>query len=175
MNDAAHRVEHFEEVNEVGQYINGVLGLGHDPKLILYVAFFHDLFAWSRKNHHELSGAFVKGTCHPLIEALTEEERVLVSQGCEEHRASFKGEFSSQFSELMNSADRGWPEDIDAMLERAIQYRMAKGESREEAYPESVAHLKEKFGKGGYARYPALYLEAFGEELEELQAEIARL
>jgi len=172
LNDAAHRIKHFREVELCGYHLNEVLGLGYDPKLILFVAYFHDMFAWSRANHHELSGSFVRGTCHAVLSSLTDEERLLVAQGCEEHRASFKGEFSSGFSALMNSADRGFPTDVGAMLERAIQYRMARGHGRDESMQPAIDHIKEKFGAGGYARYPDLYKQAFEGQLTEMQETI---
>ncbi len=56
LNDEAHRVKHFSNVEKCGNEINQRLGLGFDSRLILLVAFFHDMFAWSRINHHDMSG-----------------------------------------------------------------------------------------------------------------------
>lgn len=175
LNDHAHQLQHFHEVESCGNIINDVLGLKYDPKLILYVAYFHDLFAWSRQNHHVLSGEFVRGTCHPLFSKLNSTERETIAVACEEHRASFKGRFTSQFSMMMNSADRGFPNDVPAMLERAIQYRLGKGDTREAALPTSIQHLKEKFGRDGYASYPKMYTDAFGDVLEAQYDEIDAL
>lgn len=175
LNDRAHQIEHFHEVESCGNAINNTLGLNYDPKLILYVAYFHDLFAWSRENHHRLSGEFIRGTCHPLIKKLSSSERIDVAIACEEHRASFKGRFTTQFSMLMNCADRGFPNDVPALLERAIQYRLGKGDTRVEALPTSVQHLKEKYGRNGYAVYPEMYTRAFGDVLDAQYDEIDAL
>lgn len=176
LNDGAHRVEHFDGVALAGLHINRVLGLGYPERMILMVAYLHDLFAWSRENHHMLSQEFVKGTCHPLIGHYTKtaEERILVAKACGEHRASFKGLFSSPFSELMNSADKEHPKSLDSMIQRAMSYHMDRnpGSTFKEARRVSELHMKEKFGRNGYARYPNMYKEAFGKELEEIWKQI---
>lgn len=178
LNDRAHRLEHFEEVFQTGMSINQRLDLDYDPKLILFASYFHDLFAWSRENHHTLSHVFINGTDHPVIvDNLSSHERYYVGLGCREHRASFEGQFTNEFSELINSADRGLPGDVHAMLGRALAYRSHRypEESVEACKAVSLKHLKEKFGTGGYARYPDLYVKAFGSELQAQREVIDRL
>lgn len=184
--DEAHRQEHFDDVYETGLHINEVLGLGQDPKLIMFVAYFHDLFCDQREIHHELSGRFIMETRERLIERnLTLCERKRVASACEEHRASFKGNFSYILSELMNSADRGQPKPVTEMIDRAIAYRKSKfpHDSKKESYQdylhriidESISHIKEKYGRNGYARYTDMYKKVFGEELENMYNEIDNL
>lgn len=175
LNDEAHRCNHFVNVEACALEIDQRLGLNQNPQLILMAAYFHDMFAWSRVNHHLLSAEWVKSTDYEHIVALSNEDRALLSHACREHRASFKGQFTSLFSELMNAADRELPGQIEDMLERAIQYRAARGMTRDEALAPAIAHIKEKFGTGGYARYPRLYLDAFGDALEVQRKEIDNL
>ena len=168
LNDRGHRVEHFKAVNRCGQLINSrmfIQGEEFPPKLITLFAFFHDLFAWSRNNHQELSARYVATTDHPLFADLTPTERGWVARACREHRASYKGVYTCLFAELAAAADRGMPGDVDGMLERATMYRVDRGAGLEEARVGAVEHLKEKFGTGGYARYPEIYKQAFGPEL----------
>lgn len=168
LNDAAHREEHFRMVELTGHHINKTLRLGFNPKHILLVAYFHDLFSWSRHNHHLMSGEWIMTTDYPLIAQLNPEERYLVASGCREHRASNQQPFTNQFAELMSSADRGFPEkNLKGMLQRAIEYRLHRGDNHEEARKGALTHLKEKFGSQDYARYPNLYLQAFQKELQE--------
>lgn len=170
LNDAAHRIEHFLEVEGCGNYINDTLGLGYSPKLIMLVAFFHDLFAWSRYNHHLLSAEWVSSTDNPLFADLTEREVLLVAAGCREHRGSGTMPFTCEFAEMMCSADRGFPStDLTGMLSRAVAFRTAQGVSEEIAIIDAKVHLKEKFGSNGYARYPRLYQKAFGDQLLKQQ------
>jgi uncharacterized protein len=178
LNDKAHQAGHFEEVFQTGMVINDKLGLGYDPKLILFAAYFHDLFAWSRYNHHLMSCQWISSTDHPLlVDNLNPVETRMVSWACYQHRASYDGVFENTFCELINAADRGLPGNVPAMLERAIQFRQAKApnESAEQVLEASIKHLKEKFGQGGYARYPELYTKCFGSELELQRQHIAAL
>jgi hypothetical protein len=178
LNDKAHRENHFEAVFQCGTAISNRMDFGYDPKLILFAAYFHDMFAWSRVNHHELSYHWMMSTDHPvIIDNLNPSETVEVARGCLQHRASFKGNFKNQFCELINAADRMMPGNVSDMLERAILYRVAHHpeQSEDQRYEESVKHLKEKFGMSGYARYPEMYLTCFGEELQKQRDEIALL
>ncbi|MNF21516.1 hypothetical protein D3C81_176670 [compost metagenome] len=180
-NDLAHQIGHFNAVEVCGNEINNRLKLGYDPKMIMLVAYLHDMFAWSRVNHHIMSWQYVLTSDMDLLCTLTGPERKLVAYGCKEHRASFGGKFTSAFSELMNSADRELPGNVPAMLERAIQYRVDNlgwtdnEESRLAVRDDAVAHIKEKFGDGGYARYPEMYLRCFAAELEQQRLDIAKL
>lgn len=178
LNDRAHRVEHFSEVFQTGLDINKRLGLGMSKKLTLFAAYFHDLFAWSRENHHLLSEEFIRGTCHPLInEHLNQEERLLVAGACRKHRASNREEFSNFFEEFINASDRERPKDVNSFVDRAIKYRQDKFKhmSHEEMEADAIQHIKEKYGHGGYARYPAIYVSAYGEEFKRLKDAIALL
>ncbi len=174
-NDNAHRAKHFMAVQHCGELINARLNLQYDHRLIMMAAFFHDLFAWSRHNHHLLSAEWVKTTDYPMVVALSGEDRALLEHACREHRASFTGNFTTQFSELINAADREVPGDVEGMLNRAIHYRLAKEGPNRSTITEAIAHLKEKFGYNGYARYPAMYIECFDRELDKQRQDIMNL
>jgi len=180
LNDLAHREDHFEEVNQTALFINNELDMQFDEVEILFAAYFHDLFAWSRNNHHELSHHWISTTDHPLIvEYLGERpwERERVALACLEHRASYEEEFSTEFSALINAADRGMPCAPEILLRRAIKYREFHfpNQTEDQRIAESIKHIKEKFGKGGYARYPDVYRRAFVGALEAQQEAIAKL
>ncbi|MNM40517.1 hypothetical protein D3C81_513180 [compost metagenome] len=179
LNDAAHRQEHFEAVFQTGMHINKELGLQYDPKHILFAAYFHDLFAWSRPIHHLLSGEFVMGGEHPLIHKhlTTSAEREWVGRACEQHRASFKGRFYSPFCELINSADRGTPGDLPGLIQRCYDHRLTTmpDASEDERMADAIKHLKHKSGSDGYARYPDMYKQVFGEQLERQRQAIDKL
>lgn len=170
--DAAHREDHFREVEQTAMVIQDRLKMNLNHHLIVVTAYFHDLFCWSRENHHVLAKQFVETSEHPCISWMLKPERETVAAACAEHRATYTGCFTSQFSQLMNAADRCMPGNVPMMLERGIQYTMARGKTRDEAYPIAVAHLREKFGHDGYARYPDLYQQAFAKELIQTKDEI---
>ena len=78
-----------------------------------------------------------------------------------QHRASFKGEFYSPLSEVISSADRGLP-DLERVVKRSMKFNRGNAQSVYE-------HIKRKYGKSGYAKYPDVYQKLFKEELAEFR------
>lgn len=174
LNDYGHREAHFMEVETTAHYLCIELGLDHDPEAILLAAYFHDLFSWSRHNHHLLSATYVRTTDNPLLDR---PDRDLIADGCEFHRGSGKLPFPNQFAELICSADRGVPNSIELVLMRTLQTRFFKEPymNRIAAMESSLVHVKEKYGSDGYARYPDLYTSVFGYQIEEQKKTIDRI
>lgn len=168
-NDPAHREQHFLDVYSTAMIIQTrVKDIEYDPIAIVFAAYFHDLFAWSREDHHERSHQFMLDTDHPLIrDNMTDFTREWVALACREHRASFKGQFSSTFTALINAADRGLPGNVPLMIDRAVKFREHRHPemSADECMAGAIQHIKEKYGRNGYARYPEIYNRAFAEEL----------
>lgn len=185
LNDRGHQREHFEAVFQTGRHISICLGLEKQIKEvdILFAAYFHDFFAWTRVNHHEMAYQYFMTADHPLIMKYYPDDpagkirRSLVAFGCREHRASYKGAFTTLFSELINSADRCFPGDVQALLKRTYDHRLSTHPdiSEDERMALCVGHMKEKAGSKGYARYPDLYMQVFGEKLKEQMEEIDNL
>lgn len=169
LNDFAHREEHFIAVEATAHMIAEKNGLDADPTLIFLAAYFHDLFAWSRFNHHKLSSVYVRTTDHRIFQDLPGNDRELVADACLYHRASGSKEFPHAFAELICSADRGIPGQPWDMVKRAMQTRFFKDPyvSVENAASIAAEHMKEKYGNGGYARLPDMYMKTFGEEVEQ--------
>lgn len=181
INDPAHREKHFMEVEAAGLKIVDRLGSGAgiSEEMVILFAWLHDLFSWSRINHHQMSAAWVRTTNYRHVAHLSAGARERLARACEEHRASYKGGYSSLFSQAMAAADRGIPrvDGIEAAIERSFQYHMAgmgdkKDVSQQEAREIAVAHIKHKYGSNGYARWPELTKELFGEELKAYQEAI---
>jgi len=176
INDRGHQEEHFAAVESLALEMNREMNLGINPLLITAVAWTHDLFAWSRKNHHKLSALWVRTTDHPLIDTLTNEEREEIAIANECHRASYKGEFPTMLAELMSSADRGKPSDIRTDIMRGWEYSKVYLELNDhDGLLRSVSHLKEKYGRDGYARIPGIYKKYFQIQLEERYRQIDEL
>lgn len=184
LNDPAHRTEHFHYVFFTGCHLNKVVKTPYHTLAVLLVAYLHDLFAWSRENHHELSHLFVVGTENKhIVEMMNmiaaenkngwdlEETRRQIAMACLQHRASFKGEFYSEFCELMNSADIGAPETVERTILRSLKYSLSKFPTltEEEHYERVASHMEEKFSSKGYLRLPALYMKCFATEVADFQ------
>lgn len=178
--DPAHRIEHFDSVfNTAIKIIERSLNLDVNPEEVFLVAYFHDLFTWSRNNHHFLSETFIRTTSCQIVKefAPTPEAIDRVALACREHRASWTGEFSGDLSRLMSAADRGIPSGAQSLLTRALFYAAAHNaeKSDDEILTISVKHIKEKFGRTGYANIPLDHLELFRPEYEALYQEIDEL
>lgn len=171
-NGPSHDWAHVVEVARAGVEIAKRLKLDELPFLL--AALCHDIFSdTDRPEHHLLAGQWVRENLGAFeSKALVE----VVARMCEQHRASYKGEYSGIMEEAFASADRGLVGiDRDArMYERAVKYAIERnGCSIVRACEISAQHIREKFGKGGYAKWPALYVRLFGDELEAMQDRIA--
>lgn len=177
--DAAHRIEHFDSVFDTALLIMSRSEPMADPQEVFVVAYFHDLFTWSRSNHHLLAETFIRTTNCTLVTSMLDTPEAVdrVALACREHRASWAGGFSSDLSRLMSAADRGIPKSAHQLLERAKLYAQAHNPdmSLYEINVTAVEHIKEKFGRFGYAKIPSTHKEMFAEEYEILYDEIDRL
>lgn len=186
LNNPAHQLDHFMEVYKTSSMINLWLGQPYEEETLLAVSLFHDLFSWSRVNHHDMSKEWVMSSDDPLLKELLEasvgpnrfhnawEARIAVSHACGEHRASYKGEYSSLLSEIMASADRGEPSGKEPIIERAFKYaRFHNPSVGFDGWVElTMSHMKEKFSSKGYARYPKLYEGFYKDELNKVRQEM---
>lgn len=156
--DAAHLIDHADDVCDLALKINTDL----DEKLIILAAYLHDMFnATNRAIHNELAFEYVLKAQDKFLTQLSKDELHTVAHAVLEHRASFKGEFYSKLSELISAADRGLP-NLEAIVVRSMKFNNANAD-------DVYAHIKDKYGSGGYAKYPDVYREIFKEELEAFQ------
>lgn len=179
LNDSAHRESHFDEVFMNCIKIHEVMNIELDlSDLLQYMAaaYFHDMFAWSRDNHHLLSQAFVKTSTCELISFFNDVQRARIALMCGEHRATFTGDFGNVWSERFNAADLGAPESVGSHVARAIKYHMDRNEcSYEQAAEVAKQHIKDKYGRDGYGRMSDVYKEVWGSSLEKFYQEIEAL
>lgn len=175
LNDRAHQEEHFYSVLADGIEMNHALKLDCNVDMIAIVAWTHDMFAWSRENHHILAESWVRSTNDPVIAALTDKERDMVATACLEHRASSSATYSSVLSELMASADRGKPVLAEKLSRAYVFAKDAYNMSDEDAFMKSITHVREKFGRNGYQALPELYTRYYERELEAMYTEIDQL
>ena len=183
LNDAGHREEHFRGVFATGVEI--LLCEEVDDEVVveglLLMAYFHDLFAWSRENHQVLSGAWIRTTRDHHVLSWVERggDREQLARACERHRASYDGTLETFFERLCSSADRGRPMELHqpgGWVERCIAYRCTRpsyaGMTRREMVCDTASHLEEKFSSSGYVQYDEMYTRTFGPTMERLRAEV---
>lgn len=123
-----------------------------DRMLLLTAAACHDLgLVNGRENHHTDSGAIIRQDAR-LRKWFSEEEIETIAQAAEDHRASGKGAPRSIYGMIVAEADRVI--EGATIIRRTIQFGQKHYPElcREEQIERAVAHLKEKYGCGGYLK-----------------------
>lgn len=123
-----------------------------DRMLLMMAAACHDLgLVNGRENHHLDSGIIIRQDAR-LRNWFSKEEIETIAQAAEDHRASGKGAPRSIYGMIVAEADRII--EGDTIIRRTIQYGQKHYPDlcREEQIERAVAHLKEKYGRGGYLK-----------------------
>jgi uncharacterized protein len=161
--DGAHDDAHARMVIKNSEYI--AINMMKDEKIeidmnmVKVIAAMHDLgLAYDRETHHIKSGEIVRKS-KELRKFFTEEQIELIAKSVEEHRASYKGEYTSVYSKIVSDADR--MNDINTMISRTYKWNRKHYPdlNDEELYNEVIQHLQDKFGEKGYARFNTKYAE----------------
>ncbi len=146
--DLAHRRDHVEMV--IRQSLQLAQRLGADLNMAYVIAAFHDTgLCEGREHHHEVSAAIIR-TDHVLPRWFSADQIELIAEAAEDHRASAGHPPRSLYGRIVAEADRFI--DPVTIIRRTIQFGIDHYPelSREEHYQRTLAHLKEKYGRGGY-------------------------
>jgi HD superfamily phosphodiesterase len=175
-NDDAHG---FVHIREVAQNVLDICENRKESletiKLCLMAAYIHDIFTNVRDTHHQASANWVLENSDRLRRTFEIDQDGIqkVSDACLQHRASYKGNYSSLVSEIVSAADRGSPSSLKKLLERSKIFGLSHLKLDEEsAKAHACAHMPEKYGRHGYAAYNDVYKEYYGSELETLWTKI---
>ena len=162
--DAAHREDHALTVMEQSMKLladrSGWLAgnpepqwaVEVDPAMLLTAAACHDLgLSGGRDRHHLDSGVIIRADKR-LREWFDQEQIEVIAQAAEDHRASGKTPPRSIYGMLVAEADRVI--DGPTIIIRTLQYGMKHYPDldRQGHIDRAVAHLREKYGYGGYLR-----------------------
>jgi len=170
--DGAHDDEHARMVISNSEYIATNImkdeNIELDMNIVRVVAAMHDLgLAYDRKTHHIKSGEIVRKE-KELRKYFTEEQIEIIAKAVEEHRASYKGEYTSIYSKIVSDADR--INDINTMISRSYKYNKKHNPefSDEELYHAVTDHLRDKYGVKGYARFNTKYADIILSETRKI-------
>ena len=163
-NDEGHGITHADDVLKEALHILEVTGFNIPLELVILTAYAHDAYCWEGRGNHHITGAkHVLGGTNEYIAKLTPNDRFKIAKAVEEHRASYKGKFTTILSKVISSADRGKP-DINKTIKRSFDYHKDNLD-KESAILEVKKHLLDKFSSTGYASYPDIYKTVYAEEL----------
>lgn len=165
-NDSGHSLEHIDYVLKrclkFAEQFNSI-----DFNILYTIAVFHDIAHHIDKKNHEKLSAEIFCDDKKMKEFFTEEERIIIKEAIEDHRASANSEPRSAYGKIISSADRST--DIDDFLRRTHAYTLKHFPicTKEEALKRAYEHTEQKYGKEGYAKH---YVK--DEEYENFREEI---
>lgn len=148
--DKAHRRDHAEMV--IRQSLELAKKLDVDEEMVYVIAAYHDTgLCEGREHHHEASARIILADPQ-LRQWFTAEQLRTMAEAVEDHRASAQQPPRSIYGRIVAEADRFI--DPETIVRRTIQFGLEHYPtlSREEHYQRMLAHLHEKYGRGGYLR-----------------------
>ena len=123
-----------------------------DENMLLAAAACHDLgLVNGRDNHHMDSGVIIRHDSQ-LAQWFTPEQIEVIAQAAEDHRASGKGAPRSIYGMIVAEADRVI--DGETIIRRTVQFgfKHYPDLDRKGHIARAIAHLHEKYGRGGYLK-----------------------
>ncbi len=168
LNDKGHNIDHIEFVLNRAYEISLNYELNLD--MLYTVVSFHDIACHINREEHEILSAKRMYEDDVLKSFFTEDERIIMKEAIEDHRASLEYVPRNIYGKILSSADRKI--DIDIYLTSSMGFSIKKNPliTDEDVIEESYQFAIKKFGKEGYAT-TKMYVEdrKYKEYLEEIQ------
>ena len=138
--------------------------------MVYTIAAYHDIGHHIDSKTHEIISANIMFKDENLKKFFTPEERKIIKEAIEDHRASSKEEPRSIYGRIVSSADRN--NTVEACLRRTYTYgkKLDPNATDEKLFLRAYDVLSKKFGEDGYAKFyfkDRIY-EEFLKELREL-------
>ncbi len=168
-NDQGHNLDHIKYViNRSIRFADTVPDINYN--IVYTVAAYHDIGHHIDPKKHEIISAQMMYDDAKLKEFFSDEERIVIKEAIEDHRASSDHEPRSIYGKIVSTADRN--NTVEACLRRSYTYgkRLEPNSTDEELYERAHKHLNLKFGENGYAKF---YFK--DEEYEKFLSEIRAL
>lgn len=170
-NDLGHNLSHIKYVIDRSlKFASTFTDINLD--MVYTIASYHDIGHFIDAKNHERVSADILFNDKNLNKFFNANEIKIMMEAIEDHRASLEYEPRSIYGKIVSSADRNT--NINSVLKRTYEYRIKnfKCANLDEVINESFNHIKEKFGKKGYA-IEKMYFEdneykKFLLEIEEL-------
>lgn len=151
-NDQGHDLEHIKYViNRSIKFADTIPDINYD--IVYTVASYHDIGHHINPKLHEIISAEIMYKDDNLKEYFSEEERIIIKEAIEDHRASSDHEPRSIYGKIVSTADRN--NTVEACLRRSYTYgkRLEPTATDEELFERAYKHLILKFGEDGYAKF----------------------
>lgn len=166
-NEEGHGIKHIKTVIKRSLEIASDYDVNID--MVYTIASYHDLGHYIDRKRHEIISAEIFIKDEKIKQWFTDEQRIMIKEAIEDHRASSNHEPRTIYGKIVSTADRTII-DIDNTIKRSYSYgkRNYDNLTEEEQIERVYQHLSEKYGENGYAK---IYLEdkKFEEALDKLR------
>ena len=168
-NEQGHGIEHINYVIDrcmrFAEQFDNI-----DLDMLYTIAAFHDIGHHIDKKNHEKLSAEIFYNNTDMTEFFTDEARIIIKEGIEDHRASSDSIPRSDYGKIISSADRST--DINEFLKRTHAYTLKYNPEStvEQMLERAYNHTKDKYGNNGYAKHYVIdegYIQ-FGNEINNL-------
>ncbi len=169
-NESGHSIDHIKYVIDRSFELVEENNLDINPDMVYTIAAYHDIGHHIDSKTHEIISADMMYKDENLKKFFTDEERLIIKEAIEDHRASAKDDPRTIYGRIVSSADRN--NTVEACLRRTYTYgkKLDPNATDDELYLRAHKVLTEKFGEDGYAKFyfkDSVY-ENFLKELREL-------
>ncbi len=150
-NDSGHNIEHINYViNRCFRFAEQFENINLD--MLYTIAVFHDIAHHIDKKNHEKLSAEIFYQNEDMKQFFTDEQRIVIKEGIEDHRASSNKIPRSYYGKIISSADRST--SVNEFLKRTHAYTLKHQPnlSQQEIIERAYNHTVEKYGNDGYAK-----------------------
>ena len=153
--DRAHQRDHIDTVIAQSAALADLLerqGVTVDRDMVYVIAAYHDLGVVNGREHHHTDSGKILMADPVLKHFFTEEQLVTMKEAVEDHRASATQSPRSLYGRIVAEADRQI--EPRTIVLRTVQYGLEHYPQLDKAghLARAEAHLKEKYGEGGYLK-----------------------
>lgn len=151
--NGAHGISHIKQVINRSFELMRISQLNLNPNMVYVIAAYHDLGHHIEAKTHEKISAEMFIEDENMKKWFTEEERNIIKEAIEDHRASSNHEPRSVYGKLVSTADRTIM-SIEEYIRRTYLYGLKHYPelSTEERVNRIYEHLNKKYGETGYAK-----------------------
>lgn len=148
--DQAHQINHVKTVIRNAIKIAKDYDVNQD--MVYVIACFHDIGMQFGRNDHHLTGGLFLFEDERLKSYFTDEERTVMKEAVEDHRASRKEEPRSIYGKIIAEADRDIDPDIVILRTVLFGLKHYPNLNEEDHFLRAFSHIQEKYGPNGYLK-----------------------
>ena len=151
-NEEGHGINHIKLVIEKSLKFAEIFDVELD--MVYTIAAYHDIGHFIDRKKHEIVSAQIFMADKYMKKYFSEEQRRIIKEAIEDHRASSKSEPRSIYGKIVSTADRTIM-DINDSIKRTYSYgkKNYSNLSEEEQIERVYDHLRGKYGENGYAKF----------------------